>query len=100
MARTTDPNLHALWADRLQRQPQSGLSITRFCLSEGVSPISFHSWKRRLRDRDASHTPSIPNATPAFLPVAFPGQPFSLNHAAPPSRNRTLQRRPRPNPRP
>jgi hypothetical protein len=37
------------WRDLIERQPTSGLSITRFCAQAGVSENSFYVWKRRLR---------------------------------------------------
>lgn len=69
MSRPIDPKLHALWADRLQRQPNSGLSITRFCSAEGISPVSFHTWKRRLRFGDSALQPL--DNTAAFLPITL-----------------------------
>jgi hypothetical protein len=49
MARPKDPQLERLWRRRLERQSSSGLSIAAFCVREGLSEASFHSWKRRLR---------------------------------------------------
>ena len=37
------------WRERLERQRRSGLSITEFCRKEGVSAVTFHTWKRKLR---------------------------------------------------
>jgi hypothetical protein len=53
-----------LWADRLARFPDSGLSVTAFCAREGVAPNSFYYWKRRLTAELAA-----PDAAPRFLPV-------------------------------
>ena len=38
------------WRERLERQRRSGLSIAEFCRKEGVSAVTFHTWKRKLRD--------------------------------------------------
>jgi hypothetical protein len=69
MARTPNPQLHALWRERLRRQADSGLTIVRFCAREGLSTATFHSWKRRLRLSELADSPPAPPAPPAFLPV-------------------------------
>jgi|HubBroStandDraft_4_1064222.scaffolds.fasta_scaffold578935_1 hypothetical protein len=69
MARTPDPQLHALWRERLRRQVDSGLTIAQFCAQEGLSTATFHSWKRRLRLVELADTLPAPPAPPAFLPV-------------------------------
>jgi hypothetical protein len=76
MPRTADPALEVLWRRRLLQQSRCGLSILQFCQREGVSPASFHAWKRRL----ASHS-TRPGATPpaasasAFVPVLVASGP-------------------------
>ena len=37
------------WQALLDEQPRSGLSIQRFCQSEGITPSSFYSWRTKLR---------------------------------------------------
>jgi hypothetical protein len=37
------------WRERLERQRRSGLSIAEFCRREGVSAVTFHTWKQKLR---------------------------------------------------
>ena len=37
------------WQETIERQQASGQSIVGFCAKEGLSPASFHAWKRRLR---------------------------------------------------
>jgi hypothetical protein len=69
MPRISDPQLHALWRDRVRRQAASGLKIAQFCVNERLALGSFHAWKRRLRLIDlADHRPALP-APSAFLPV-------------------------------
>jgi putative hemolysin len=68
MSRTPDPNLHALWRERIRRQAQSGLTIAQFCAHEHLSVASFHYWKRRLRLVELANRPPRV-APPAFLPV-------------------------------
>jgi len=67
--RTPDPQLHALWRDRVRRQAVSRLTIAQFCAQERLSQASFSAWKRRLRLIElADRRPALP-APPAFLPV-------------------------------
>jgi transposase len=64
-----------LWAERLARFPDSGLSVTAFCAAEGVLPNSFYYWKRQLADAAAVG----PGAPPLFLPVRVtPAAPVEL----------------------
>jgi hypothetical protein len=37
------------WGQRVDRQRASGLSIAEFCRREGVSSVTFHTWKRKLQ---------------------------------------------------
>jgi hypothetical protein len=69
MARRPDPNLHALWRDRIRRQESSGLTIAQFCVQERIARSKFHAWKRRFRLMDsAAQCPALA-APSAFLPV-------------------------------
>lgn len=52
-----------LWADRLARFADTGLSVAAFCAAENVSVQSFFYWKKQL----AGPTPL--GDTPRFLPV-------------------------------
>jgi hypothetical protein len=67
MARPKDPNLERAWRQRLQRQANSGLSISAFCACEGVSCASFQSWKRRLAARPLPARPEPPLFVPLHL---------------------------------
>ena len=42
------------WRGVLQRQAKSGLSVAEFCRQESISGPSLYSWKRKLKERDAS----------------------------------------------
>ena len=69
MARTPNPNLHAICAERIRRQEASGLTIERFCSQESIARSKFHSWKRRFRLADvAGQCPALPSPS-SFLPV-------------------------------
>jgi hypothetical protein len=67
MARRKDPNLERAWRQRLQRQSLSGLSISAFCVREGVSCASFQAWKRRLAARSIPAHPERPLFVPLHL---------------------------------
>ena len=71
MARRRDPELCERWAERIQRQKSSGLTIARFCEHEAVSQVSFHAWKRRLAGQSTPTTPPSSTPSPAFLPVRW-----------------------------
>lgn len=48
MSRLADPELVALWRERLQRFGQSQLTVAEFCEVESVSTASFYQWRRKL----------------------------------------------------
>ncbi len=83
MARTPNPQLHALWRERIRRQEASGLTIEQFCSQEGVARSKFHAWKRRFRLADAaSQCPTLP-APATFLPVTVRVVPRGLEQPPP-----------------
>jgi len=49
MSERVNQGLWEQWQERLERQRRSGLSIAEFCRREGVSAVTFHTWKRKLR---------------------------------------------------
>ena len=51
----------AYWREVVERQAKSGLSVSRFCEREDVSPASFYNWRRRLAEKA--------DERPAFVPV-------------------------------
>ena len=61
-----------VWAERLARFPDSGLTPAQFCALEAVSLPSFYAWRRRLAAEPlatataAEHTPE---RRPRLLPV-------------------------------
>lgn len=68
MPRSADPALEVLWRRRLHQQSRCGLTIHQFCQREGVSPASFHAWKRRLASHSTRPGATSPRAS-AFVPV-------------------------------
>jgi hypothetical protein len=71
------------WRRQIQRQTQGSLTVAEFCRRRGVSTVTFHAWKRRLRESPPapSLVPEGPStrpmheangaAIPAFLPVSI-----------------------------
>lgn len=49
------------WRQVIQKQPSSGLTVSRFCEREGVSTASFFAWRKRLASQPA----------PMFLPISL-----------------------------
>jgi hypothetical protein len=49
MSRRVNQVLWEQWGQRVDRQRASGLSIAEFCRREGVSSVTFHTWKRKLQ---------------------------------------------------
>jgi hypothetical protein len=48
MTRRVNQVLWEEWRQRIERQRESGLPIVAFCRKEGVSAVTFHTWKRKL----------------------------------------------------
>jgi hypothetical protein len=48
MRRRSNPELHALWRDRVTRQLASGLSVAQFCAREECAKSAFYRWKCEL----------------------------------------------------
>ena len=67
------------WIDRLQRFASSGLSVTAFCRSEGVSYQSFYYWKHQLA---AQPTPAA-DQPPRLLPVHLLAAPTPVEVVLP-----------------
>jgi hypothetical protein len=61
------------WQEAIDRQQGSGQSIVGFCAKEGLSPASFHAWKRRLRR--ARRKAGRKAAVQALVPVQIVGDP-------------------------
>ena len=56
MTRRVNQVLWEQWRERLERQRGSGLSIAEFCRQEGVSSITFHTWKRKIQGAGGAHS--------------------------------------------
>ena len=47
-----DKGKESFWRGKIREQAGSGLTISGFCLREGLSPNSFFRWRRVLAKRD------------------------------------------------
>jgi len=58
MARKNSAEKELRWRELLTCQADSGLSVRKFCATEGISEPSFYAWRRKLRERknDATRT--------------------------------------------
>ena len=67
MVKTSRADRRQYWQEVIERQKASGQSIVGFCAKEGLSPASFHAWKRRLgQARRATGGKAV---TQALVPV-------------------------------
>ena len=73
MAKSSRADRRRYWREKIERQQASGQSIVTFCAKEGLSPASFHTWKRRLRRRPRRETGKA--AKQALVPVQIVGDP-------------------------
>jgi len=79
VARTRIADRQRRWHEAIERQQASGQSIVGFCAREGLSPASFHVWKRRLKW--ARHKAGRKTATEALVPVQIVnGLPTGAGH--------------------
>jgi hypothetical protein len=51
------------WRGILKRQAGSGLSVSEFCASEGISQPSFYTWRKKLRERN-NDQPQLQKSVP------------------------------------
>ena len=53
MAKQRDASREAFWRRALKRRVQSGMTISEFCASEGLTASAYHYWRREIERRDA-----------------------------------------------
>ena len=54
MARQGRGERQTFWRSAIRRQEQSGLSVARFCRREGLHPVTFYGWRRKLQQERAA----------------------------------------------
>jgi len=75
MARSVDLKRVAAWRQRVERFARSGLPVTRFCATEGVSVASFYLWRKKFAAAAKGESKPRPAAVDAqaFAPVTLVG---------------------------
>ena len=63
-----DPKVEHRWRNLIDQWKRSGVSVSAFCIDQGVSESSFYAWKRELAARARAATATTP-PTPTFIPV-------------------------------
>ena len=71
------------WRQKIESQQSSGQSARRWCLDQGVSLISFYSWRRRLSQSspDAGFVELLPETPAQSAGVTLEWQGASLHLA-------------------
>lgn len=55
----------------------SGMSISKFCMAEGLPESTFYNWRKKLTDRQPQTNKQAAKSPSAFIKVAIP----KSNHA-------------------
>jgi hypothetical protein len=64
-----DPEKERFWREVIRGQRNSGLTVSAFCVAEGLKDWSFHWWRRELAKRDREKPAAKPKEGPSFVPV-------------------------------
>lgn len=72
MPRIPNPQLIALWRQRIDCQRASGLTVLKFCKKNEILPHNFYYWLRKLRALD---TPASPVGLIPVRVVDVPAEP-------------------------
>jgi hypothetical protein len=81
MSCPSDPKKLAVWRERFERLPRSGLTVAQFCARERVSVASFYHWRKKLGQ--AALRRRVPARRGIFRQVAVVPVPSSVVPAAP-----------------
>jgi transposase-like protein len=73
MPRKDSAEMELRWREILDRQGNSGLSVRRFCASEGISEPSFYAWRKKFRRRvkDGERRTDEPDQSRLFVPLTL-----------------------------
>ncbi len=73
------------WQQRLENYRESGLSLERFCLQEGVSRSTFYRWSGLLRDglpqrlkEEQADRELAESGEAVFLPITLKASPIEV----------------------
>lgn len=67
-ARRSSVATHQLWAERISRFNSSGVTVAKFCDTEGCSQASLYYWRRKLTPETTK-----PQSSTSFVPVKLLG---------------------------
>jgi transposase-like protein len=76
MARQFESDGEVFWQRLMARRKTSGLTVAALCQEAGVSPASFFSWQKRLRQRSATSKDESPVAFPQRSTVSAVSSPL------------------------
>lgn len=65
---------HEQWQELIDKQPQSGLTITDYCAQHGLTVSGFYQWRKKLQGESAS----LPTST-QWLSFPAPTSSSSVN---------------------
>ena len=83
MASEVREGRQGFWQAAIRRQAESGLPVARFCKREGLHPVTFYGWRRKLQreiGQTGSGAPAESGPTrgmPALVPVRLLESPDS-----------------------
>ena len=80
MTRKVNLELCEVWRERIERQRQSGFTVSEFCRRQRVSSATFYTWKRKLRGKSPPKTKRTARQQPAGKPA--PAARLSRNSAS------------------
>jgi len=80
MSRSINSALWGQWRERLRRFESSGLTVSAFCQSEGVSQAGFYQWRKKLRrPSDEGGRTKVSPKRSAFVPVVATSFPSAAS---------------------
>lgn len=79
MPRLIDPARAKLWAERIERLQESGLTVAQFCSQEAINVSGYYQWKKKLAEPNV-HSLDALSTTPRFVAVQVK-QPLQTNVA-------------------
>ncbi len=68
---------HEFWRLVIESHANSGLSVSKFCENEGISPSSFYQWRKKLEQKSDSTSThdddmideTVSSVKPGFIPL-------------------------------
>lgn len=75
-----DPEKARFWRQAIRRHRKSGLTVSAFCVAEGLKDWAFHWWRPELAKRDREKSALKPAANPKHVPSFVPVQLMPEQH--------------------